>query len=103
MNDLLEIFSVGLLSSAHRTGESAGGSPSFDKYAINPIYEIESPCQFQLKYVFVFPVLEQIGSQRSHSGSVCNSFMLPQRHHRTSQFIQLLLRVCLINILNRNM
>ncbi|KAF8328978.1 hypothetical protein F5887DRAFT_1082791 [Amanita rubescens] len=31
------------------TEESAGGSPSFDKYAINPIYEIESPCQFQLK------------------------------------------------------
>ncbi|KAF8627516.1 hypothetical protein AX15_004392 [Amanita polypyramis BW_CC] len=31
------------------TTESAGGSPSFDKYASNPVYVIESPCQLQVK------------------------------------------------------
>ncbi|KAM6502958.1 hypothetical protein JOM56_002935 [Amanita muscaria] len=33
----------------YETVETAGGSPSFDKYASNPIYLIESPSQFNLK------------------------------------------------------
>ncbi|KAK2467728.1 hypothetical protein APHAL10511_000023 [Amanita phalloides] len=31
------------------SAETAGGSPSFDNYATNPVYEIESTHQFQLK------------------------------------------------------